>query len=121
MHMNLELGKIGEEIATEYLKNERFQIIYNNYRVGHYEIDIIVRDSFTLRFVEVKTRRESSKESVKASLNRKKLSSLRNGIFAFLSKHHDLNRLEIFLDLIVVIINPDGTHILEYTPDFHRF
>lgn len=118
---NLKIGRIGEQIATQYLIDERFQILYNNYKAGYLEIDIVIRDSFTLRFVEVKTRRESAKESIATSLNAKKLNSLKRGIYAFLSQHHDLNRLEIFIDLIVVIIQPDNTHKLEYIPNFHQF
>ena len=103
MSTNTELGKLGEEIATEFLIKERYQILYNNFRSGHYEIDIIIRDAFTLRFVEVKTRNDYAKSSVATSLSPKKMNSLKRGIFSFLSTHHDLNRLEIFQDIIIEI------------------
>jgi putative endonuclease len=53
-----ELGKAGEEIAVQFLKEKRFEIIEQNYRYSHGEIDIIARDpedGFTA-FIEVKTR-----------------------------------------------------------------
>ncbi len=121
MKSNIELGRFGEQLATEFLRKERYEILYNNYRSGHYEIDIIVRDAFTLRFVEVKTRHHFAKSSIELSLNPKKMDSLKRGIFAFLSTHHDLNRLEIFQDLITVTVMDDGTHTLEYIPDYMRF
>lgn len=118
---NTELGAIGEQIAREYLEKNRYPIIYNNYKTGVYEIDIIVRDSFAVRFIEVKTRREFSKESISDSLDSKKLNSLKKGILGFLSTHHDLNGLEVYLDLIIIILYDDNTHTLEYIQDFHRF
>jgi putative endonuclease len=54
-----ELGKAGEEIAVRFLQDKGFEIIERNYRYGHGEIDIIVKDpddGFTA-FVEVKTRK----------------------------------------------------------------
>ena len=117
---NLELGKLGEDIAVEYFKQERFQILYTNYRSGHFEIDIILRDSFCVRFVEVKTRRENAKESVAASMNRKKMSTLTRAIYNFLSTHHDLNSLDIFLDLVIIVIADDGSHTFEYIPAFSQ-
>ncbi len=54
-----ELGKAGEEIAVRFLRDNGFEIIEKNYRYGHGEIDIIVKDpddGFTV-FVEVKTRK----------------------------------------------------------------
>ncbi|MCZ6701551.1 MAG: YraN family protein [Ignavibacteria bacterium] len=59
MYLNkIELGKKGEEIAVNFLKNEGFQIIEQNYRYGKGEIDIIIKDPTDkyLAFVEVKTR-----------------------------------------------------------------
>jgi len=54
-----ELGKIGEDIACEYLVQNNFQIIERNFREPWGEIDIITKaPDKTLVFVEVKTMRE---------------------------------------------------------------
>lgn len=53
-----ELGKKGEEVAIEFLKENGFEILEQNYRYGHGEIDIIAKDpknNYTV-FVEVKAR-----------------------------------------------------------------
>ena len=56
MQNNLSIGRLGEEIAVEYLKNKGFQIIERNFRRPWGELDIIARDkSGTLIFIEVKT------------------------------------------------------------------
>lgn len=51
-----EIGKLGEEIAKEYLLKKGHRILEQNYRFGHGEIDIITELGETLVFVEVKTR-----------------------------------------------------------------
>lgn len=56
MNDNLSIGSLGEEIAVEYLKNKRFQIIERNFRRPWGELDIIARDkSGVMVFIEVKT------------------------------------------------------------------
>lgn len=52
------LGRWGEEVAEEYLRSRKhYIIVYRNYRNTFGEIDLIVADSDTIVFVEVKTRR----------------------------------------------------------------
>ncbi len=53
---HIELGKWGEEIASDYLKKKGFEIIEKNWRYQHLEIDLVARKDNVLVFVEVKTR-----------------------------------------------------------------
>lgn len=48
-------GKLGEEIACEYLVSKRFKIITRNYWRKWGEIDIVAEKEGVLRFVEVKS------------------------------------------------------------------
>lgn len=52
-----ELGKLGEDLAVEYLIKKGYQILERNWRSGHKEIDIIALFDETLAIVEVKTRK----------------------------------------------------------------
>ncbi len=52
----INLGKLGEDLATVFLKQKGFQIITRNYRQKTGEVDIIAKDGETLIFIEVKTR-----------------------------------------------------------------
>ena len=52
-----DFGKLGEEIAVNYLIDKGYQILERNWRLGHKEIDIIALDGKTLVIVEVKTRK----------------------------------------------------------------
>lgn len=57
---NINIGKIGEDLACEFLIKKKYKILFRNYREKFDEIDIIAR-SFdgVLVFVEVKTLKES--------------------------------------------------------------
>lgn len=52
-----ELGRLGEEIATNYLLGKGYRILERNWHSGHKEIDIIALYDTTLVVVEVKTRK----------------------------------------------------------------
>lgn len=49
-----ELGRLGEDIACEYLRRKGFKIVARNYLRACGEIDIIAEKGSTVRFVEVK-------------------------------------------------------------------
>src|SRR6185369_17021353 len=49
-----KIGKIGENIASEYLKKLSYSIIERNYLKKWGEIDIIARKDKKIHFVEVK-------------------------------------------------------------------
>ncbi len=52
----MKLGKIGENMAAEILRNKGYDILRRNYRCRCGEIDIIAERHGELCFVEVKTR-----------------------------------------------------------------
>ena len=53
----IKLGGLGENIATEYFKQQGYKILDRNFRYKKYgEIDIIAKKSDYLVFIEVKTR-----------------------------------------------------------------
>ncbi len=53
-----ELGKIGEQLAADYLSRNGYTILERNYYYDKAEIDIIAqKESDTLIIVEVKTRK----------------------------------------------------------------
>ncbi|MDO8639567.1 MAG: YraN family protein [bacterium] len=56
--LKINEGKLGEDVATEYLRKSGFKIIERNFRLRNGEVDIIAIEekTKTLVFVEVKTR-----------------------------------------------------------------
>ena len=57
----LDLGKLGEEKAVQYLKDKGYEILERNYRSKLGEIDVVARDRKTICFIEIKTRSSLSK------------------------------------------------------------
>ena len=56
MAQSHELGRRSESIAARFLESHGYEILERNYRVGHKEVDLIVRRNDLIAFVEVKAR-----------------------------------------------------------------
>lgn len=56
MYVNKETGKLGEDIAVHYLKQNGYVILDRNFECRQGEIDIIALDKKEIIFIEVKTR-----------------------------------------------------------------
>ena len=55
------IGKIGEDVAADYLVEQGFSVVGRNIHVSHKEIDLIIENEEHLVFVEVKTRCQDPK------------------------------------------------------------
>lgn len=51
------VGKLGEELAAQFLEEKGYTILERNYRYGHGELDIIAEKDGMLIFIEVKTKK----------------------------------------------------------------
>ena len=56
MYINQETGKLGEDIAAHYLRQNGYKILDRNFECRQGEIDIVAIDKKELVFIEVKTR-----------------------------------------------------------------
>ena len=56
MYTNQEIGKLGEDIAVNYLKQKGYKILDRNFECRQGELDIIALDKKEIVFIEVKTR-----------------------------------------------------------------
>lgn len=110
---SIEIGAKGEEAATAWLRERGYYIVERNWRVGHYEIDIIAQRFDTLHFVEVKTRKLGGWQSAYDSINDQKIRTLRRGAMAYRAIHR--SPLELQFDLIAVTIDDHGHYAIEYT------
>ena len=101
MYEKHETGKIGEEIAVIYLRQNGYQIIERNFECRQGEIDIIAKDKNEIVFIEVKTRSSVLYGLPKDSVDRKK----KKHIYRTVEYYVYLNRLEndrIRIDVIEV-------------------
>jgi len=97
---NIEIGKIGENIACQHLLNNKYLILARNHKERFYEIDIIARHlDGTLVFCEVKTLNylNNSGDSFfkfmpEDNLSQMKLRKMIQASNLFLVRHHGLIR-----------------------------
>ena len=103
------VGKLGEDLACAYLVSKGYRVLSRNYRKPWGEIDIVAqaRDS-TLVFVEVKTLKQSSEDSLAPEdhLNASKLKKFRKICQTFVSHNPDLlnERRGWRMDLVAIAI-----------------
>lgn len=113
--LSQEHGLLGEEAATEWLREHGYQICDRNWRSGRYELDIVATRFDAIHFVEVKCRAEDSFVSPEQTLTPTKQRALQRAVAAYLSLHDtDLNPQ---IDLMAVTISADGAISLEYIPE----
>jgi len=79
---NVIVGKIGESIASDFLKKRGYKILQKNFRTPFGEIDIVAKEKEFLVFVEVKTRITYSLGSPHLSITKsKERHIIRNALF----------------------------------------
>jgi len=93
------LGKSGENIALNYLKDNKYKIIARSYRLFRGEIDIVASDQKTLVFVEVKTRKSTDYGFPEESVTPSKQRQIKKIAQGFLAKNN-LQDVECRFDVI---------------------
>jgi putative endonuclease len=70
------LGKTGEDVATDHLRKSGYKILYRNWKWGKNEIDIIAEKNDVVVFVEVKTRTDDYLMDPRTAITREKQRSI---------------------------------------------
>lgn len=104
-----ELGKKGEEIATQYLLKQGYIILDVNWRAGRNEIDLIAKDKEFLVIIEVKSRSSSMFTEPEEAVTRDKQQALIRAANAYIFRNN-IN-LETRFDIISIIHNQNETRI----------
>jgi putative endonuclease len=99
---NNELGKIGEDIATVYLQDMGYEILFRNWRFERVELDIVARKDSILVFCEVKTRRSVSHGVPSDAITPIKLQHIRTAALHWLTNNQSRHK-GIRFDAISVI------------------
>ena len=111
MSQHNEVGKIGEDLAREYLKKEGYKILEQNYKTRYAEIDLIAQKPVgflgtkKLVFVEVRTKVGENYGTPEDTLNKSKLNKvLKNSLaYAGFNKWQGPCRI----DAICIVLNRD--------------
>ena len=106
---NIETGKIGEDIACQYLLKNSYSILARNHRERFYEIDIIARNPRgILIFCEVKTGNHNSSGFMpEDNLSPAKRQKMIRASSVFLAWHPELVREDTGwqIDLIAIVLD----------------
>ncbi|MBS2098189.1 YraN family protein [Carboxylicivirga linearis] len=112
-----ELGKEGEEVASNYLAKHGFQIIDRNWRYNKKELDIIAFDNDNLVVIEVKTRTSDGWEHPKEAITNSKIRFIVEATEAYVIEK-DINN-EVRFD-VVTVMPVDGEWKVEHIKEaFH--
>jgi len=96
-----KFGIIGEKMAQKYLKDNKYEIIENNYYTRNGEIDIIASKNNYIIFVEVKTRTNEKYGRAGEAVNKIKKIHMKKSAAIFL-KENNFSRFTIRFDVIEV-------------------
>lgn len=116
MKNTTSLGRYGEDIACDYLKNNKFKILEQNFYVSHNEIDIIAENKQYIIFVEVKTRTCSTNSDFSfgtpaSAVTYSKQKRTLLAAQAYLNEHHTKKTPR--LDVIEVYLNKNDSSLIK--------
>ena len=110
MYINQELGKLGENIISNYIQKLGYKILERNFECSQGEIDIIAKDKKELVFIEVKTRTDMSYGEAREAVTEIKKRHLINSIKYYIYKRNLENEF-IRIDVAEVYIKNENVKI----------
>lgn len=113
--MSTEVGKRAEAAAADWLENQGFKVIAQNWRNRFCEIDIIAEKSKAIHFIEVKYRKSAAFGSGFEYITDDKIGRLKRAAEVWLSEN-DHQGLQHQIDVMSVTGSVDAP-IIEYLPN----
>ena len=114
-----DLGKLGEELAVDFLEKNGYEIIETNWTFQKAEVDIIAKKDAILAVIEVKTRSSLDYGLPQDFVKPKKIQLLVKAINEYVTQ----NELDVDVRFDIVAIHKENNEfILEHIEDaFHYF
>lgn len=104
-----DLGEQGERAAVNFLKNEGYKVVKQNWRMHRHEIDIVAEHKEFIVFVEVKTRTSRQWGNPEDFIGRTKVKRIVEAADLYL-QINDIDKPARF-DIISAIWNGEGFEI----------
>ena len=114
-----ELGKLGEQLAVDFLIKKGYKIKEKNWRFQKAEVDIIAQKENILAIIEVKTRTTDYFGNPQDFITPQKIKLLTKAIDEYVVKN-DLD-VEVRFDVIGIINNKNETKIEHLEDAFFYF
>lgn len=112
---NREQGRIGEDLAVEYLTKKGYHILQRNFRFDRGEIDIVAQQGEELIFVEVKARRTVSYGEPEDALTPAKCEQIRRVAEGYMMEH-DINGVSPRFDVVAIMLD-EKTPVIRHLED----
>jgi len=103
-----KIGNFGEKIAAEFMKEQGYQLLDQQYTTRYGELDLVMIDSGSVVFVEVKTRTNEKFGLPETSITQEKLERIQNAGLLWLQAHPEINDFWR-IDVIAVILDQHKT------------
>ena len=115
---NTQFGKLGEEIAEQYLFKKGYKVKAKNYRFGRVEIDIICEYKNEIIFVEVKTRTSDQMAYPEQAVGKSKQKNIRLAAENYLEENDVIlpHRFDI-----IAVVKGDKFEIEHFEDAFYPF
>jgi putative endonuclease len=115
MNDRQKLGRIGENLAVEYLKVKKYQILERNWRYSRSEIDIITKFEGKLIFVEVKTKRTDEYLPPESTVGRIKKRRIIDAANRYMEQINYQD--EIRFDIVSILVHGKSGHTITHFED----
>ena len=106
---NKNKGKQGEALACDFLKENGFVIVCQNYWSPLGEIDIVAKKEDCLYFVEVKYRKTEYYGTLRDAITFKKKQNMKNSALYYLNKEKP-KRKGFLISFLGVFVSNDQIH-----------
>ncbi len=104
-----DLGRLGEEMAVEYLREKGYGVLERNWKFGDLEVDIIARVGETVVLVEVKTRSSDWMQRPEEAVDRRRRDRLCRAANAYV-KSKQWNG-DVRIDIVAIVVNESRREI----------
>jgi putative endonuclease len=124
--LEVRRGRLGEDVAADYLEARGWRIVARNWRDGPRELDLVACRGGVLAFVEVKARRRGGSGQALEAIGRTKRRDLERAARAWLGRGDRVEEMRcsppsiIRFDAVIVRLDPRGRHRVEHLPDAWR-
>ena len=102
------LGRLGEEMACDFLQSRGHRIVARNWQGSHLEVDIISEAEDGVHFVEVKSRMDAA-AAPEEKVDARKQGRISAAALKYLNETG--SDREVFFDVVSVIFNGEETRV----------
>ncbi|MBS1616663.1 MAG: YraN family protein [Bacteroidetes bacterium] len=110
-----ETGRLGEQIAAEYLAAKGWNILHRNWRSAHRELDLIALDEQELVFIEIKTRSGTAFGFPEEAVSPPKQAHLRAAAEDFLEQNPEFTQARF--DVVSILLHGNIVHEILHLRD----